>query len=339
MRPTRKELALAAAAAAAAVLGLEGGLRLFPDLLVERLRPSLYRQAADRELHRVSADVERLYELVPGAALDDANLHPLEREAKRRRVRVNALGLRGPERSEAKPAGVTRIVALGGSNTYGLRVPEGLTWPALLEERLNGSGTGRYEVWNAGVNAYNLRQKVAYARTAFARWDPDLIIVQDANFSRRAFLFGADPAPLLRANPALWAENIPWPWNGPAFAAAAHRRLVARSRVYALAALALNGRRPAEDGRYLRDLLPRNAAAFRSLVGAHPGTPFLLVSMKTAGGRLDGLDGFAAPNLTRVAIDAAGRSAEYAEIHPPSHVYRWYAEFLAEPVLKSLGRR
>jgi hypothetical protein len=49
-----------------------------------------------------------------------------------------------------KKPGVKRIVALGGSSTYGTSVPDGQTWPDLLQREL-GDG---YEVINLGMPGY-----------------------------------------------------------------------------------------------------------------------------------------------------------------------------------------
>lgn len=63
-------------------------------------------------------------------------------------VRHNSLGMRGPE---FKPApGATIINVYGGSTTYDLGVPNGLTWPEQLSQLLSD----RYAVANFGVLGY-----------------------------------------------------------------------------------------------------------------------------------------------------------------------------------------
>src|SRR5262249_22831040 len=49
---------------------------------------------------------------------------------------VNSLGLRGPEIVFEKPAGTTRLVALGGSFVFGWGVVDADTWTTRLEHKL-----------------------------------------------------------------------------------------------------------------------------------------------------------------------------------------------------------
>ena len=45
---------------------------------------------------------------------------------------INSLGIRGPE-YPAPSSEILRILAMGGSTTYGVNNLDGTTWPALLE--------------------------------------------------------------------------------------------------------------------------------------------------------------------------------------------------------------
>src|SRR5262245_29171607 len=65
------------------------------------------------------------------------------------RVATNALGFREPRLPSPKPAGVTRIVALGDSFTQGYGVAEDEAYPHALEARLAARGR-RIEVLNLG---------------------------------------------------------------------------------------------------------------------------------------------------------------------------------------------
>jgi hypothetical protein len=66
--------------------------------------------------------------------------------------RYNALRFRDVELGP-KPPGVRRVIVLGDSFTEGQGVKEGDTYPRRLEALLNASGTGRWEVRNAGRRA------------------------------------------------------------------------------------------------------------------------------------------------------------------------------------------
>jgi lysophospholipase L1-like esterase len=105
---------------------------------------------------------------------------------------VNALGLRGPETTLAKPPGVRRIATLGDSFTFGYGVDDDETWPAALQRALDGTGGAggadgstdgatdgapRYEVLNCGVPAYDTEQEVRLLATRVLAFEPDLVLV------------------------------------------------------------------------------------------------------------------------------------------------------------------
>jgi hypothetical protein len=66
-------------------------------------------------------------------------------------VRTNDHGLRGPATPLEPEPGVHRVLALGGSTTFGEGVEEDAAFPAQLERVLNAAGRGRFEVLNGGV--------------------------------------------------------------------------------------------------------------------------------------------------------------------------------------------
>jgi len=78
----------------------------------------------------------------------------------------NAYGWRGPELVAVKPPGVTRVLAIGGSSTYGVGVSDHDTWPYLLGNELGPA----YEVINLGVPGYSTVENLI--QTAF--WASDL---------------------------------------------------------------------------------------------------------------------------------------------------------------------
>lgn len=82
--------------------------------------------------------------------------------------RINTLGFRG---NEIGPKERFRIVALGGSTTYGVGVDDDSTYPALLEKK-----TGA-EVINAGVSEAYLDNIQALFENEIIELRPDLIII------------------------------------------------------------------------------------------------------------------------------------------------------------------
>lgn len=335
----RSVLFLAACAAGLALC--EGATRLL-GLDIRLLGPVLYYQDADAPVHRPSADAQRLYELAPGASADLPGLTP---GAPARRVTVNDLGMRGRPRSARKPPGVFRIICFGDSNTYGAAVDDDETYPAQLERRLNALGRGRYEVWNAGVSAYVMRQKVAAAREALARYEPDLILIQHINNGRRAFMW---ERPFLRyfdLDPGLWEEELYWvPWRGGAVG----RALLAHSRFYRALVIAANyypewyqRERPHPASRRERpfDDDPNNRANAASLARFAEETrgrvPLaLLLTPKAHRGQA--IESLSLPTIDLMSRLPAGATEEYLDAHPPARVYRWYADVITAD-LQRLG--
>lgn len=94
--------------------------------------------------------------------------------------RTNRLGFRSPEIAIEKPAGVRRILCLGGSNTYCTGASRMETaWPFLLQAALNEappvSGV-RYEVINTGVPGWSSVHVLALMQTWGLALSPDLVI-------------------------------------------------------------------------------------------------------------------------------------------------------------------
>jgi lysophospholipase L1-like esterase len=85
---------------------------------------------------------------------------------------INAFGLRGSEIAlePTRP----RVVVVGGSAAFGLRVPERATFAAGLESRLAG-----VEVLNAGVSGYLSAQELALVVTRLLDLRPDVLVVFD----------------------------------------------------------------------------------------------------------------------------------------------------------------
>ncbi len=86
--------------------------------------------------------------------------------------KTNSKGLRDREYDEEKTAGVTRIVVVGDSHTWGYGVNDDEIYSEQLEVMLGDS-----EVINLGVTAYGLWQEVDYFRRTGLRYAPDILIV------------------------------------------------------------------------------------------------------------------------------------------------------------------
>lgn len=88
------------------------------------------------------------------------------------KYRTNAYGLRGG--AVARQASGPRVVVVGGSAAFGLRVPEDATFSAQLASRLSG-----VEVLNAGVSGYLSGQELALVATQLLELEPDVLVVFD----------------------------------------------------------------------------------------------------------------------------------------------------------------
>ena len=90
---------------------------------------------------------------------------------------VNLSGLRGAEVGP-KVEGHLRILAMGGSTTWGHKVDDDETWPFALERELRAA-TGRpIEVLNGGVSGWDIEQIVIALRQRYLdELQPDVVLV------------------------------------------------------------------------------------------------------------------------------------------------------------------
>jgi lysophospholipase L1-like esterase len=93
----------------------------------------------------------------------------------------NSLGYRNHEFSLEKPSGVYRIVALGGSSTYDVRIEDNAaTFTAQLERLLREDyGYRNVQVINAGVPGYNSWEILVNLEFRVLDLDPDLVIIYE----------------------------------------------------------------------------------------------------------------------------------------------------------------
>jgi lysophospholipase L1-like esterase len=120
----------------------------------------------NRETVRRSRNSRLLFELRPGSVA--------RAEVE---YRVNADGLRGPETTLEKPAGVRRVAVLGDSIAFGYWVAERDTFPRQLEALLARAPGERVEVLDFGVPGYNLDQEIEVLRDRALAYSPDVVVV------------------------------------------------------------------------------------------------------------------------------------------------------------------
>lgn len=137
---------------------------------------SFYLPPADEHLQYVRTHPFIGFEWRPGAVREG------DLEKGGQVYHINSLGMRGPEMAPEKPAGVYRILCLGGSTTFGSGASEDhLTYPARLEHYLNERAPVgvRYEVGNCGVNGYTTVENLIYLELRLVELDPDAIVLYE----------------------------------------------------------------------------------------------------------------------------------------------------------------
>jgi len=92
------------------------------------------------------------------------------------RVRINGLGLRGPEIEEPKPAGRIRVLALGDSFVEGMQVGEADLMTTRAERALAAAGRP-VEIVNGGVSGYGTDDALDLLRAYGPRLAPDLVVL------------------------------------------------------------------------------------------------------------------------------------------------------------------
>ena len=112
-----------------------------------------------------------LYEMSPG-----------ERYENDTTIAINSFGLRGPEWTPSKPAGIRRIMALGDSSVYGFGVKDDEVFTARLDEGLGE----QVQVINSAVPGYSTYQTINLLQIRSLSLQPDLLLVgciwSDNNF-------------------------------------------------------------------------------------------------------------------------------------------------------------
>jgi lysophospholipase L1-like esterase len=89
----------------------------------------------------------------------------------------NSRGFRQPEWAPKKE-GTLRIVALGGSTTYGMYSKNGVdVWPALLEKKLQVQWGPQLEILNLGIPGYTTHELIGVAAMLVPTLTPDIVLI------------------------------------------------------------------------------------------------------------------------------------------------------------------
>jgi len=315
--------------------------------LEQRWLPSLaYYQGVDVEIHRPSSDLDLLYELRPGVerlvpvGSGDVIEDEMAWWSNPRVVRINSLGHRGPERSATKPPGTFRVLGLGGSNTFGAAVSNGESWPGALERAFAGRSDRATEVWNLGVNGYVTSQKLAQARDAVARFDPDLLLFQIYNTGPRNVLLDdrVDVVQTFRDDPRLYRETLLW---SPSKARGPFSLLWSSSHLVRTVVIALNRRsRVDARGKYgapLEALDDRSELQaerlFQEFVDELAGRIPIWILYGAEGPGPEWCDRVGVPVIQLDREPDIPDLPGARHIHPGKEVYAWYGQKIADQLI------
>jgi hypothetical protein len=150
---------------------------LIAEILTRILVEEQMVQLELQNLHRVSQDENILYEMRPGGYL--RFFYKAENEWIE--YKINSLGFRDEEITLEKPPNTFRILVVGDSVSFGIRVNEPFVYSERLEHYLNerrANPSLRYEVINASVCGWNTFNEVSFIAARGVALNPDLIILQ-----------------------------------------------------------------------------------------------------------------------------------------------------------------
>lgn len=94
--------------------------------------------------------------------------------------KINTYGFRGKKFDGKNNPGVKRIVAMGGSTTFGYKTKDGSTYPEFLEHILNDkSKSKKFEVINAGVCGSDIKEITNLFKNEIINLKPDLVVINN----------------------------------------------------------------------------------------------------------------------------------------------------------------
>ncbi len=160
----RAKLSLVLVSVVLMLIALEVGLRIYLSNYGDERQKTLYLYSREEINEKLS--------LLRGSAFLNYGLSTTHE-------RVNSHGYHGPEIAVPKPRDVYRIVALGGSTTFGLFLDSWqLAYPHKLEQHLQRDyGYSHVEVINAGVPQYSTWESAVNMLLRVPDLEPDMVII------------------------------------------------------------------------------------------------------------------------------------------------------------------
>jgi len=153
-----KRLALGLLVALVALAAAEGVLRLtLPVVRTATLPDTMIRAHLENTGFRYDPDLYWYWGMLPSAAMQ-----------------INEFGFRREEpMTQAKPAGITRVVTLGDSQTLGAGVGVNESYSAVAERLLGDD----WEVLNAGISGFRSLNVYRLLQRRIEAFDPDIVVI------------------------------------------------------------------------------------------------------------------------------------------------------------------
>lgn len=283
---------------------------------------ALYYQDSHPGMYRVARDPFLHYEPRPGRYTFGAA-----------RYTIDALTTRGLRRAASKAPGTFRVLAAGGSTTFGFDVDDHATWPARLEVALGATGARPVEVWNLGVEGYVLSQASERVRALSSALAPDLIVVQLYNAGRRPYLPDG-VVPLTRAvladDDAVRENFTDWRLDAPPRDIDEDLRRFRASRTERAARALARLRADAHASRH-GDRLSLDRAARMVAEARARGVEVVFVLIPAARDAARYYrENLRVPPRNFIALDPAGLPPAWVDCHPPPDGLDWIARRIAE---------
>lgn len=261
-------------------------------------------------------------------------------------ISINNAGFRS-KKNIALKKDKYRILLLGGSHTFGFSLSDNQCYDVLLENIFKEKYGKEVEVINAGVTAYVMTQKVAYGEQIIKKYNPDMIIMQDSNKGRRAFFYRDENYyKYFYENKELFSENIPLLFSENKILKDIHFSLVDTSALYRFFLGSFNNLLIKQHFRdFKRDVtlspytiideynsqktILRNQKVFSDFVKTYGAKIPIFTFDPTK--KLEAEKSHILPknNYGQLIFASASKTDEYFQIHPPSYVYKWYAQQIA----------
>lgn len=297
---------------------------------IKTMYPSLYFESSPfNELYRESSP-KRIYELMP-----NQNKHindPLQSTPIH--VITNNAGFRNDFDIEQK-TNKYRIVILGGSNTFGYCVNNTDTYATLMQKEFDKIYPNKVEVLNAGLCAYVMTQKVAYAEDLITKYNPDMIIFQDINTGRRPFSIKIKPSPdLFLKNQQLYQENIPLIIFNNFITKKIHYFLVRHSSFYRTTMTTLNKILIAESNAFRNKFKEKteaygeikNKQSFTCFVKKYSTKKTIFLFNPTVKNTKEKEFVKKRDGYYTIIFGTYGLPKKYLHMHPDKHAYFWFAK-------------